>query len=136
MKTGSLAVSFDICKFGPRCVSLFLSCSTLPGSVTPNFPIFSTSASSVSTRLRWACILGWAVPLALALACWCVVGASGVVCGSSGWKLFFPSWNSGLVWGLLWFFQTQRAAESSGVSDCKNEVWVGSTGHVWVFFSP
>lgn len=46
----------------------------------------------------------------------CVVGAPGVVCGSSGWKLFFPVWNAGLMWGLLRFFQTQCAAKSSGVS--------------------
>ena len=44
------------------------------------------------------------------------VGAPGVACGSSGWKLFFPVWNTGLMWGLLGFFQTQCTARSSGVS--------------------
>ena len=107
VKTGSLAVFSDICKFGPHRVSPFLSCSTLPGSVSPNFPMFSTSPSSVSTRLWRECILGWALPLALASMCRCVVGALGVVCGSSEWKLLFSYWNMGLVWGLLRFFQTQ-----------------------------
>lgn len=127
MKTGSLAVFFDICKFGPHCVSPFLSCSTLPGSVTPNFPIFSTSPSSVSTRPRRECILGWAVPLALASVCRCVVGASGVVCGSSEWKLFFPNWNTGLLWGLLRVFQTWCTMKSSGVSVLQEQ----GLGGVW-----
>lgn len=136
MQTGSLAVLFDICKFGPHCVSLLLSCSTPPGSVTPNFPIFSTLPSPVPTRPRRERILGWAVPLALASACRCVVGASGVVCGSSGWKLFFPNWNAGLVWGRLRFFQTRCTVKSSGVSILQEQGLGGVWGRLLVFLRP
>lgn len=49
---------WDICKLGPHGAALFLSCSTLPGSVTPNFPTVSASPPSASPRPRWECILG------------------------------------------------------------------------------
>lgn len=58
--------------------------------------------------------LGWALGSGLCVPC--VVSALGVACGSSGWKLFFPDWNAGLVWGLVRFFQTLCTVQSSGVS--------------------
>lgn len=86
-----MAAVCDICELGPRCVSPFLSRSTLPGSVTPNFPIFPASPSSASSRPRWESLLGRAVPLALASVCRVRGGGAG-----GGWWLMrmetvFPS---------------------------------------------
>ena len=91
VRTGSFGCGFDICKFGPQCVSPFLSCSTLPGSVTPNFPLFSTSSSSASTGPRWECILGWAMPLALASVCRVRGGCPGGGLWLIRMEIVFPS---------------------------------------------
>lgn len=78
----------------------------------PQFPhfllCFHQAEAGVYPRLAHALGSGLCVP--------CVVCALGVVCGSAGWKLFSPVWNTGLVWGPLRFFQTQCTAKSPGVS--------------------
>lgn len=58
----------------------------------------------------------------------------GVVCGS-GWKLFFPVWNAGLVRGLLLFFQTQGTTKSSGVSVLEKQ-GLGGESEVFSFLLP
>lgn len=77
----------DICKSGSHCVSLFPSCSTLPGSVILNFRLSPLRSSLLPPGRGGPCPRpGHALGSGLCVPC--VVGAPGVVCGSEDGNCF------------------------------------------------
>ena len=117
----------DICKLGSHCVSLFLSGSTLP-PISPFSPLRPPPFPPGRGRsVSWTGPCPGLWPLCAGVG----RGGGGRCTGGglwlTGWKLFLPVWNTGLMCGPLRFFQTQCTAENSGVSVLQ-EQGSGGTG--------